>query len=175
MRSGARIAIIFGRHQMGYLLLIGFIFATIAVARAELNHSMPGPDAVRQILQVEFANSGKVEARNLESDYYFIIQSLPEKKIISRFYRKIGGKSTYAPQSNAWRPILEARGYTQDVLESIKQTKMAVVLKGEFHYNDGFDEIMPGSFCYWYAQFRSGGLAWRTCEVSERELKFEFK
>jgi hypothetical protein len=31
MRSGARIAVIFGRHQMGYLLLIGFIFATIAV------------------------------------------------------------------------------------------------------------------------------------------------
>jgi hypothetical protein len=74
MRRGAHIAIIFVRHQMDYLVLIGFIFATIAVARVELNHSMPGPDAVRQILQVEFANSGKVEARDLENDYYFIIQ-----------------------------------------------------------------------------------------------------
>jgi hypothetical protein len=144
-------------------------------ARVELNHSMEGPDASRQILLVEFANSGRVEARNLESDYYFIIQSLPEKKIISRIYRKIRGNNTYAPASSAWRPVLETRGYTQDVLESIKQTKMAVVLKGEFHYNDGFDEILPGSFCYWYASFKSGGLRWRTCDASERELKFEFK
>jgi len=27
------------------------------------------------------------------------------------------------------------------------------VLKGDFHYQNGFNDILPGEFCYWWNKF----------------------
>jgi hypothetical protein len=149
-------------------------------ARVELNDSMHGPDPFRQIFQVEFKNLGKVEATDIRGNYQFIIQSLPKKRIINRFPRKFGGNGTYAIPGSAYITIFHAPGYNEKIHEQITSGELGVVLKGDFHYQNGFNDILPGEFCYWWNKFNfpdpqrqgGGGLGWRTCERAELDIKF---